>query len=125
MKGACNWTMQTCTALFFPTHLTTLDIPCMRTLAPPQHAVSSGSFGSDNTAAPSPTPRAVRCGVIDPSWPAYRAWWAALIAAAAASGFFVPWEIAFGDLGSVYAHGGPLAMLDTAACAVFMADVGA
>jgi hypothetical protein len=101
------------------------------------------SLGSSSSSSPSSSPTSstssvadavagserglmqLRQGIINPSNTWYRAWWSLLIGAAAFTGIFVPWELGFGDLRTMYDPHTLTCWVDIVLVALFMADIGA
>jgi hypothetical protein len=68
----------------------------------------------------------LRRGIINPQRNGlYRAWWGLLIGAAAFTGIFVPWELGFASLDSLYdTQHNVAAWIDLTLVALFMSDIG-
>jgi hypothetical protein len=66
----------------------------------------------------------LRQGIINPHNPLYRAWRGLLIGAAAFTGIFIPWELAFGNFTHMYCLDNVATWVDVLLVGLFMADIG-
>lgn len=67
----------------------------------------------------------MRQGIINPHDPLYRAWRGLLIGAAAFTGIFIPWELAFGNFQHMYCLDNVATWVDVLLVCLFVADIGA
>jgi hypothetical protein len=66
----------------------------------------------------------LRQGIINPHNPLYMAWRGLLIGAAAFTGIFIPWELAFGDFQHMYCLDNVATWVDVLLVCLFVADIG-
>jgi hypothetical protein len=87
--------------------------------SPKPNRNDSGIDGSSGTGIGS-----LRQGIINPHNPLYRAWRGLLIGAAAFTGIFIPWELAFGDFQHMYCLDNLATWVDVLLVCLFVADIG-
>uniref|UniRef100_A0A383VAB8 Cyclic nucleotide-binding domain-containing protein n=1 Tax=Tetradesmus obliquus TaxID=3088 RepID=A0A383VAB8_TETOB len=87
-------------------------------------ATSAGDGSSNSRSSDAGGIGSMRQGIINPHNPLYRAWRGLLIGAAAFTGIFIPWELAFGNFQHMYCLDNVATWVDVLLVCLFVADIG-